>query len=241
MNSERIFDKSLQHCGIKRSFGYGFYFKNYIFKGVNLKNKSLMDFGGGNGIASFFAVHSDESCNCTIVDPFDEGSNSQMSNQYNQLSRFYSGSVRLHNDYIDSLPVGDKYDLILMHNSINHIGEDIIEDIEINKNHWEKYLERLKPVVMRAKKGANIIVADCSNKNFWNDLGIKNPIASSIEWNIHQPPRVWKRMFEELGCTHINTKWTTRREFLTPGNILLANKFFSYFMESHFVSTYKKM
>ena len=50
---ESTFDKRLKSCGIKLSFGYEFYFKNYIFKGVDLKNKSLMDFGGGNGIASF--------------------------------------------------------------------------------------------------------------------------------------------------------------------------------------------
>jgi len=200
-----------------------------------------MDFGGGNGIASFFAVHHDKTCKCTIVDPFDEGSNSEMINQYHQLSRFFGSSVRLHNDYVDSLPISDKYDLILMHNSINHIGEDIIEDLETNKGHWKKYLERIKPVIQRVKKGGYIIVADCSNRNFWNDLGLRNPIAPSIEWNLHQPPHVWKRMLEELGVSHITTNWTTRREFLIPGQILLANKICNYFMGSHFVSIYKKM
>ena len=110
-----------------------------------------------------------------------------------------------------------------------------------NKDQWEQYLERLKPVVLRAKNGAKIIVSDCSNKNFWNDLGVRNPIAPSIEWNLHQPPHLWKLMFEELGCSHISTKWTTRREFLVPGKILLANKFCSYLMGSHFVSLYEKM
>ena len=136
MTFENSFDKNLKNCGIKRSFGYKFYFKNYIFEGFDIKNKSLMDFGGGNGIASFFAVHSDKSCNCTIVDPFDEGSNSQMITQYHQLSRIYGDAVKLHNDYVDSLPVDIKYDLIIMHNSINHIGEDIIENVESNKYYW---------------------------------------------------------------------------------------------------------
>jgi hypothetical protein len=59
-----------------------------------------MDFGGGKSIVPFFAVHSDETCNCNVVDPFDEGLNSQMSSQYHQLSRLYGSLVRLHNDII---------------------------------------------------------------------------------------------------------------------------------------------
>ena len=234
------FDERLKRCGIKGSFGYDFYFKNYIFNGVELKNKSIMDFGGGNGIASFFAVHYNEACDCTIVDPFDEGSNAEMVNQYHKLSRFYGGAVRLHNDYVDSLPVRETYDVILMHNSINHIGEDIIEEIGVNKNYWEEYLEKIKPILLRAKRGAVIIVADCSNKNFWNDFGVRNPIAPTIEWRLHQPPHVWREMFEQLGCSHINTNWTTRRELLVPGKMLLANKFCQYFLGSHFVSFYEK-
>ena len=234
------FDENLKRCGIPRSFAYEYYFKNYIFEGIDIKNKSLMDFGGGNGIASFFAVHSDRSCNCTIVDPFSEGSNAQMINQYRQLSKIYGNIVKLHNDYVDTLPVDDKFDLILMHNSINHVGEDIIELVESNKEHWDQYLTRLEPVILRAKKGAHIVIADCSNKNFWNDLGIRNPLAPNIDWNLHHRPQVWRRMLKELGCSHSETRWTARREFLAPGKFMLANRFFNYFLGSHFVSVYKK-
>ncbi len=234
------FDKNLKICSIKRSFGYGFYFRNYIFEGVNLKTKSLLDLGGGNGIASFFAAHSDNSCRCTIVDPFEDGSNTLMITQYEKLSKVYGNAVKLHKGYVESLPIDEKFDIILMHNSINHIGEEIIADIVSSQKYWKEFSARLEPIIMRAKKGATIIVADCSNKNFWNDLGIKNPLAPTIEWNLHQPPRVWQKMLENFRCKHLRTNWTSRREFLFLGKFLLANKFLSYFTDSHFVSTYIK-
>ncbi len=234
------FDNNIKICSIKRSFGYGFYFKNYIFEGVNLKNKSLLDLGGGNGIASFFAAHSDKSCKCTIVDPFEDGSNTLMNTQYKVLSKLYGNAVKLHKGYIESLPTDEKFDLILLHNSINHIGEDIIADIESSQEHWKEFSSRLEPIIMKAKKGATIIVADCSNRNFWNDLGVKNPLAPTIEWHLHKPPRVWQKMLEKFECKHLRTKWTSRRELLFFGKFLLANKFLGYFTTSHFVSTYKK-
>lgn len=212
----------------------------YIFEGISLKNKSLLDLGGGNGIASFFASHSDKSCRCTIVDPFEDGSNTLMSNQYKELSKVYNNTVKLHMGYVETLPKDEKFDLILMHNSINHIGEDIIIDIQYNQNHWKKFSLRLESILMRAKKGAKIIVADCSSKNFWNDIGVKNPLAPTIEWHLHQPPHVWKEMIEKFNFTRLSTKWTSRRELLLFGKILLAHRLISYFTESHFVSIYEK-
>lgn len=235
------YDKNLKHSGIKRSFGYSFYFKNYIFQGINLKDKSLLDIGGGNGIASFFAFHSDKSCKCTIVDPFEEGSNKEMYSQFNELSKLYDKAVILHNDYVDTLPEKKNFDIILMHNSINHIGEDIITDLDNDNKSQEEYSRRLEEILKQAKKGATIIVADCSSKNFWNDLKIKNIFAPAIDWNLHKPPHVWQKMLEDLGCHHINTKWTSRRELLLFGKYLFANKFISYMLNSHFVSIYKKI
>ena len=76
------FDKKLKNSGIKRSFGYSFYFKNYIFEGIDLKNKKLLDVGGGNGIASFFVNDLEKSCECVIVDPLEDGSSKLMYLQY---------------------------------------------------------------------------------------------------------------------------------------------------------------
>jgi len=235
------FDKILADSQIPRSYGYSFYFKNYIFNDVSIENKTILDLGGGNGIASFYALHKTKNCSAWIVDPIAEGSNQLMTDQYNTLKdKIDPARIHFHRDFIDTLQKPEYFDIILMHNSINHIGEDIIEHVESNKEHWDQYLTRLEPVILRAKKGAHIVIADCSNKNFWNDLGMRNPLAPNIDWNLHHRPQVWRRMLKELGCSHSETRWTARREFLAPGKFMLANRFFNYFLGSHFVSVYKK-
>ena len=47
------FDNLLSEAGITRSDGYEFYFRNYIYKDIDLDGKKILDIGGGNGLASF--------------------------------------------------------------------------------------------------------------------------------------------------------------------------------------------
>ena len=51
MKTNTNFDQTLKRIGINRSHGFSYYFKTYIFKDIDLKNKSMLDVGGGNGIA----------------------------------------------------------------------------------------------------------------------------------------------------------------------------------------------
>ena len=235
------FDKKLKNSGIKRSFGYSFYFKNYIFEGIDLKNKKLLDVGGGNGIASFFVNDLEKSCECVIVDPLEDGSSKLMYLQYQKMSKIYNKDIKFHKGYADTLPENEKFDLILMHNSINHIGEDIIADIDNNQKSYMEYLRRVNMILMRAKSGATIIITDCSSKNLWNDLKIKNIFAPTINWKLHKKPIEWQKMLEDLGCEHVVTKWTARRELLLFGKFLFANKLVSYMVNSAFVSIFKKV
>ena len=57
-----------------------------MFK-IDLKNKKLLDVGGGNGIASFFVNDLEKSCECVIVDPLEDGSSKLMYLQYQKMSK----------------------------------------------------------------------------------------------------------------------------------------------------------
>ena len=236
------FEMILKDAQIPRPYGYSFYFKNYIFNGISLENKTILDLGGGNGIASFFALYSTSSCSAWIVDPIAEGSNQLMTDQYNILKdKIDPARIHFHRDLIDTLNEPEYFDIILMHNSINHIGEDIIEEALVNEEKHKEYVERIKEITDRLKKGGTIIVADCARRNFWGDLGLNSPVAPSIEWNLHCQPNVWQKMIEEAGSVHISSNRTARRELGIFGKILLANRPCSYMLDSHFVSKYQKM
>ena len=235
------FDQMLKEAGIPRSNGFEFYFKNYIFKNINLNNKKILDIGGGNGIASFYALSASPNCKAWVVDPIVEGSNTLMINQFNNLSKnFDSNQIYFHKDFINTLQEPKEFDIVVMHNSINHIGEDIIKDVKTNHKSYDKYINRIKEILERLSKKGILIITDCGRRNFFGDLGFKNPLAPSIEWETHCEPDLWRTMIERIGLYHIKTEWTSRREFGYFGKILFANRLCSFFLNSHFKSIYIK-
>ncbi len=69
---------------------------------------------------------------------------------------------------------------------------------------------------------------------------MKNPLAPTIKWDLHCQPNTWQIMIEDIGFKHLRTEWTARRELGYFGKLFLSNSLCSYFLNSHFVSFYKK-
>jgi hypothetical protein len=81
---------------------------------------------------------------------------------------------------------------------------------------------------------AQIVICDCSNNNFFNDIGIKNPFMPTIEWEKHQSPSFWAELMSESGFKLDSINWTTFNRTGKVGKFLTGNKFLSYFLQSHF-------
>lgn len=237
-----IFDSLISKCGIPRPYGYDFYFKNYIFENVEIANKTLCDVGGGNGIASVYASVELSAKKSIIFDPLAEGSNVLMSNQFKSfLNEFKCKNVVFIEDEIVNYQSNQKFDVMLLHNSINHIGEDLIETLENDPRSLEEYTLRLSRIFSYLKKNGILIISDCSSQNFLGKLGLFNPIAPEIEWHLHKPPEFWVKICESLGFQKLTARWTARRELGFLGKYIFAKKIPSFFLDSHFVITLKKL
>ena len=162
-----------------------------------------------------------------------------MLDQYNSLSKHLgSEKIEYHQGFTTDLDKNKNFDIILMHNSINHVGEDLIERVIEDEVARDEYKLRLNDIFAKIKSGGIVIISDCSNRNFWGDIKLFNPFAPSIDWNLHRTPDDWRQILEELGLEHLSTNWTARREFGWVGNFLFANRVCSYFLNSHFRSVY---
>jgi hypothetical protein len=128
----------------------------------------------------------------------------------------------------------DIFDVVILHNSINHLNEDACIKLKERKIAKEEYRNIFSKLSKMTSSGSKLIICDCSNKNFFNLIGLRNPFAPSIEWEKHQSPEVWAKLLEECGFRKEKIRWSSPNRLGGVGNLLMGNRFISYFMASHF-------
>lgn len=214
---------------------------NSLFENVKLAEKEVLDVGGGSGLLSFYAaVKGAKKVVC--LEPEIAGSRSGV------IKKFYD----LRKDFPASLPVelsthtlqeylqeagAEMYDVVIMHNSINHLDEEAGIHLLKNDACYKTYLTIFENVFRIMKKGGILIVTDCSCKNFFNDIGVKNILAPSIEWHKHQKPVTWIKLFKAAGFRNSAIKWLTPNRLGKPGIFILGNYFMAYMTASYFKVT----
>ena len=214
---------------------------NSLFKNVKLAEKEVLDVGGGSGLLSFYAaVKGAKKVVC--LEPEFAGSTSGI------IKKFYD----LRRDFPVSLPVelrtqtlqehlqeagAEMYDVVIMHNSINHLNEEATINLLKNNDCYKTYLTIFENVFRIMKRGGILIVTDCSCKNFFNDIGVKNVLAPSLEWHKHQKPGTWIKLFKAAGFRNSTVKWLTPHRLGKPGTYIFGNPFMAYMTASNFKVT----
>lgn len=82
--------------------------------------------------------------------------------------------------------------------------------------------------------GWPLLITDCTNRNFFGDLGLKSPLMRTIEWNKHQPPEMWAELIAPFGFEVENIALTPHARLGLIGRVIGSNRFGSYFLNSHF-------
>ena len=220
-------DLKLSHHPFKRSYNY----LKWAFKGIDFKDKSVLDIGGGNGIYSYYAKFKGANA-CINLEPFEAGSKNV---KIDSKEIPDSLKITLINQTIQEFITDKKFDIIILHDSINHLDEPIFSEIHKNQSSFDQYCKLIKKITDLLNEGGTIIVTDCSRYNFWGLLGLKSPFAPSIDWNLHQSPHLIKKLFERDGFENFNIRWSPFKRFGLFGRALSNFGFlFAFFIQSHF-------
>ena len=212
-----------------------------LFKDVALENRRVLDIGGGSGLHSFYAACMGAK-EVVCLEPETEGSRSGMGAKFRKLGGM------LGYDQVWFEPVtfqafefgGKRFDIILLHNSINHLDETACINLLNDEASRTIYLNMCSKLSSLASGGAKLIVCDCSRYNFFALLRIRNPFAPTIEWHKHQAPEVWADLLEQVGFINPRIRWTSFNTLRSLGRVLLGNKLLSYFLRSDFCFTMEK-
>lgn len=212
------------------------FYLDYLFKDTSFEGKSVLDIGGGSGAFSFYAaIMGAQSVVC--LEPCGEGYAQENLKKFEQ----FTVSLTLRNVYLKPIRLQEfnrsnrKFDIILLHNSINHLDENACATIHSNADSKRSFEVIFKKLSKLAKQGSKLIIADCSRHNFFEILQVKNPFAPSIEWHKHQSPEFWSQMLSNYGFRNPKIRWTSFSGLRRIGEILLGNRFASFFLTSHFI------
>jgi hypothetical protein len=135
---------------------------------------------------------------------------------------------------------GKMFDIILLHNSINHLDEAACINLLKDDSSKTIYREIFLKIDSLSNKGAKLILCDCSKYNFFAFLGIRNPISPSIEWHKHQAPEVWAGLLGDVGFVNPKIRWSSFNRLRRWGKVVISNKLVAYFLSSHFCLTMDK-
>ena len=132
-------------------------------------------------------------------------------------------------------PEGQSFDIVLLHNSINHLDEEACINLLKSSDAKARYDSIFSKLRQLGLPGSSLIIVDASRYNFFSLLHLKNPVARSIEWHKHQSPTVWARVLGEYGFSNPKIRWSSFNTFRELGRFFLGNRIASYFLTSHFV------
>lgn len=249
INDNNFYQKVIEY-GIfyKKRFNKDKYIKNhldYMFDGIELNNKKVLDVGGGAGLLALYAANKGATM-AVCLEPELEGSTSGFRRTFENFKKEAGISTHAENlnDTFQSFceKTTTKYDVVVFHNSINHLDEPSCETVLTNKTAQESYIKIFRQLYNLLEEDGTVVIADCSRSNFFNDIGFKSPFAISIEWHKHQSPYTWIKLMRESGFNNYDfqTYWSSHEALGIIGKWLLGNKIMAYFLFSHFKTIVRK-
>lgn len=210
------------------------------FKGIDLAGKALLEIGAGLGVFSAYAAIAGAR-RVVALEPEAAGSTKGYASGIQELTSAL-GLTNLHvvGQTIQEYDGGeDTFDLVLLYNSINHLDEPMCTEIRRSEEARQVYRRLFRKIASLTAPGGLLLIADVSRHNFWPKVGLRNPLARSIEWHKHQSPGIWGDLLRPLGFDRQSVTWyrfyPLRRLGPLAGNAVAA-----FFLSSHFRLVLKK-
>lgn len=214
------------------------YYCSWLFAGVNVRDRRILDVGGGSGVFALYAA-SFGAKTAVCLEPELEGSTTGSRESFNDLAAELGlKNAKLIPTTLQNYSGAEgPFDIILLHNSINHVDEEACIHLAEGGIYRERYLAIARRIAGMAAPGCKLIICDCNRRNFFHDVfGCRSPFAPTIEWEKHQEPEVWIGIFKSVGFKKRSLKWTAYGR-LGAWGAPLRLRIIQYFLLSHFKLT----
>ena len=228
--------------GARSAANFDWALRRKLFDGVDLEGKTMLDIGCGNGRMGLWAA-AHGARRVVGLEPEVDGSSAGMQESFRSTARRIGlqDSVELVTARLQDYDPGhERFDIVLLTASINHLDEDACTRLHEDEQARQIYRGHLRRLAQVAAPGAVLIVTDGDRRNLFARLGVRNPLAPTIEWEKHQSPKLWARLLTDVGFEDPIVRWTTLNTLRSPGQALLGNRFCAYLLTSEFLLTMRR-
>jgi 2-polyprenyl-3-methyl-5-hydroxy-6-metoxy-1,4-benzoquinol methylase len=208
---------------------------HYLFNGIELRNKRVLDVGGGAGLLTVYAAVRGADAVC--VEPEGDGASADVTAKFHRLKD--AVGPELHAALVTSsiqsyLRSPRSFDVVIIANAINHLNENACIHLRDDPAAQAEYAGVFRALFSSLQPGGWLVATDCSRSNFFNAVGATSPFMPDIEWHKHQSPGTWNRLLRQVGFTPARVQWSSPNTLGALGRFLLGNRIAAYFLLSHF-------
>jgi len=181
-------------------WNHGFDFPRFaaqLFRGIDFQNKTMLEIGCGKGMLCLWAA-AHGARHVVGLEPLAAGAYD--SSECHQAFRSMAEQLdlpqaRILPDTVQEFDCPANYfDVVLSVASINHLDEKSCIELGRSAAAEEAYRKIFRDIARKMKPGGKLIIMDAGQRNFFGDLGVRNPMSPNIEWFKHRQPEYWARL-----------------------------------------------
>jgi SAM-dependent methyltransferase len=220
-------------------WNHGFDFARFarqLFRDIDFSNRTMLEIGCGKGMLCLWAaMHGAR--HVVGLEPLAEGcyDSSECHQAFQSMARQLDlPQARILPTTVQEFDCPANYfDVVLSVASINHLDEKSCVALGQSAGAEKEYQEIFRNIARMMKPGAKLIIMDAGRRNFFGDLGMRNPMSPNIEWFKHRQPEYWAQLLGNSGFGHPHIRWSSGK-LLRYAGITTLPKALSYFGQSIF-------
>jgi len=197
---------------VRRNLGFDLpRFCRQVFRNIDFRDKTMLEIGSGEGTLCLWACL--QGAREVVGLDARPGDAREMTGlrafraETNQLDR---PRRKISPCTFESYTAADrKFDIVLSLASINQLDEESCIRLLESRQAARAYEGIFRRVARMMKPGGKLIIVDAGRRNFFDDLGLRNPMLPGVEWFKHQQPEDWVSLLKNCGFGLPVIAWMT--------------------------------